>query len=106
MKKRFNCPLGLIAIILLSILNTFLTLPLFLVMLTEQIKYGAGTNLEIATVFIWMLEIMAFFPFTLSVFFFVVSIFKRDYWHKIIINAIEITLFVVLNVLSNIWIFL
>ena len=106
MEKRFNCPLGLIAIVLLSILNTFLTLPLFTVMLIEQIKYGTGTNLEMGAILIWMFEAMCFFPFTVAVFFFVVSIFKRDYWHKIIINAIQITIFVILNVLANIWIFL
>ena len=106
MKPRFNCVLGLISIILLSILNMVLTIPLFIIMLFDQIKYGAGTMLEMGTLIIWMFEIMCLFPFTLSIFFFVVSLFKRDYWHKIIINIIQITLFVVLNVLSNIWMFL
>ena len=106
MKPRFNCILGLVAIHLLSILNTFVTLPLFIIMLVEQIRIGAGTNLEMASLIIWTVQAMCFFPFTVAVFFFVVSIFKRDYWHKIIINAVQITLFIVLNVLSNVWMFL
>ena len=106
MKPRFNCILGLVAIHLLSILNTFVTLPLFIIMLVEQIRIGAGTNLEMASLIVWTVQVMCFFPFTVAVFFFVISIFKRDYWHKIIINAVQITLFIVLNVLSNVWMFL
>ena len=106
MNKRFNCVLGLIDIHLLSILNTFVTLPLFIIMLVEQIRIGVGTNLEMGSLIVWTIQAMCFFPFTVAVFFFVVSIFKRDYWHKIIINAAQITLFIVLNVLTIVWMFI
>ena len=106
MNKRFNCVLGLIAIHLLSTLNTFVTLPLFIIMLIEQIRIGAGTNLEMGSLIVWTVQVMSFFPFTVAVFFFVVSLFKKDYWHKIIINSVQITIYIVLNVLTNVWMFL
>ena len=106
MKKRFNCPLGLIAIILLANLNTFVSLPLFIIMLIEQIRIGVGTNLEMGSLIVWTVQAMCLFPFTVSLFFFVVSIFKKDYWHKIIINAALIAIFIVLNVLTIVWMFI
>ena len=75
-------------------------------MLVEQIRIGPGTMLEMGAILVWMFEIMCFFPFTVSVFFTIVSIFKRDYIPKIVINIVQIVLFITLNVLANIWMIL
>ena len=106
MNKRFNCVLGLVSIILLTILNTIFTLPIFIAMLVEQIKMGAGTALEMGAIIIWMFEIICFFPFSTAVFFTIVSIFKKDYIYKIIINITQIIIYIVLNILANVWMFL
>ena len=105
MSKRFNCPLGLISIILLSILNIFLTLPLFIVVLIEQIRIGAGTTLEMWIPIILSFELMCFFPFSTSLFFTGVSIYKKDYIPKIIINITQIVLYITLNILAIVWLF-
>ena len=106
MNKCFNCVLGLISIILLSILNVVLTLPVFTVVLFDQIRVGVGTALEMGAIIIWTLEILCLGPFLTAVFFTVVSIFKKDYYHKIIINIVQIVLYITLNILANVWLFL
>ena len=106
MKKRFNCILGLISIILLTILNSFLTLPIFVTMLVEQIRIGTGTALEMGALIIWSFEIICLFPFSISLFFTGISIYKKDYIPKIIINIVQIVLYLTLNILSIIWMFL
>lgn len=106
MNKRFNCVLGLISIILLSILNTLLTLPAFLTMLVEQIRIGEGTALEMGAFIIWSFEIICFFPFSVALFFTGVSIYKKDYIHKIVINIFQIVLYITLNILAIVWMFL
>ena len=106
MNKHYNCALGLISIIILSVLNVLLTLPLFMTMLVEQIRIGAGTALEMGTFIIWAFELMCFFPFTVALFFTGVSIYKKDYIHKIVINIVQIVLYLTLNILSIIWMFI
>ena len=106
MNKRFNCPLGLVSIILLTVLNAIFTLPLFFTMLIEQIRIGAGTALEMGAIIVWMFEVIFFFPFSVALFFTVVSIFKKDYIRKIVINIVQIVLYITLHVLANVWMFL
>ena len=106
MNKRFNCVLGLISIIILSVLNALLTLPIFITMLIEQIRIGIGTTLEMGTLLIWSFEIICLFPFTVALFFTGVSIYKKDYIPKIVTNIVQIVLYLTLNILSIVWMFI
>ena len=104
--KRRNCVFGIISLVIISVLNLLFTLPLFITMLSEQIRIGQGTNLDIAAIAVWILEGVCFFPLAACIVFTIISIVRRDYLPKIIINIFQIVLYIVLHVLSNIWIFL
>ena len=106
MQKRRNCVFGIISLIIISVLNLLFTLPLFVTMLSEQIRIGQGTLLDIATIAVWILEGLCFVPFTTCIVFTIISIVRRDYLPKIIINIFQIVLYLVLHILSNVWIFL
>ena len=75
-------------------------------MLFDQMRVGPGTALEMGAIIIWSFEIICFFPFTVALFFTVVSIFKKDYIPKIVINIVQIVLYLTLNILANAWMFL
>ena len=104
--KRRNCVFGIISLIIISVLNLLFTIPLFITMLSEQIRIGQGTNLDIAALAVWIFEGLCLVPFTICIVFTIVSIVRRDYLPKIIINIFQIVLYLVLHILSNIWIFL
>ena len=106
MQKRRNCVFGIISLIIISILNLLFTLPLFVTMASEQIRIGQGTNLDIAAIAVWILEGVCFLPLTACIAFTIISIVRRDYLPKIIINIFQIVLYLVLHILSNVWIFL
>ena len=106
MKNRRNCVFGTISIIVLSLMNLVFTLPLFITMLSEQIRMGEGTMLEMGAIAIWILEVLLLFPLHGCIFFIVISIVRKDYVPKIIINLSLLTIYIVLNVLSNMWMFL
>ena len=106
MQKRRNCVFGIISLVIISILNLLFTLPLFMTMLSEQIRIGYGTNLDIAAIAVWILEGLCIVPLIICAIFTVISIVKRDYLPKIIINIVQIVLYIVLHILSNVWIFL
>lgn len=106
MQKRNNCVFGIISLIIISILNLLFTLPLFITMLSEQIRIGQGTNLDIAAIAVWILEGLCFIPLAVCTVFTIISIIKRDYLPKIIINVVQVVLYIVLHILSNVWIFL
>lgn len=104
--KRSNCVFGIISLIIISILNLLFTLPLFTTMVSEQIRIGQGTNLDIGAIAVWILEGLCFIPLALCIAFTIISIVKKDYLPKIIINIVLIFIYIVLHILSNIWIFL
>ena len=104
--KRSNCVFGIISLIIISILNLLFTLPLFTTMVSEQIRIGQGTNLDIGAIAVWIFEGLCFVPFTACIVFTIISIARRDYLPKIIINIFQIVLYLVLHILSNICIFL
>ena len=106
MQKRNNSVFGIISLIIISILNVLFTLPLFITMLSEQIRIGYGTNLDIGVIAVWILEGLCFVPLVTCIVFTIISIIKKDYLPKIIINIIQIVIYIVLHMLSNIWIFL
>lgn len=104
--KRRNCVFGIISLIIISVLNLLFTIPLFVTMVFEQIRIGQGTNLDIAAIAVWIFEGLCFVPLTTCIVFTIISIVKRDYLPKIIINIFQLVLYLVLHILSNIWIFL
>ena len=104
--KRKNCASGIISLIIISILNVLFTLPLFVTMLSEQIRIGQGTSLDIGAIAVWILEGLCFIPLTMCIVLTIFSIVKKDYLPKIIINIIQIIIYIVLHILSNVWIFL
>lgn len=104
--KRRNCVFGIISLIMISVLNLLFTIPLFATMVSEQIRIGQGTDLDIAVIAVWIFEGLCFAPFTACIVFTIISIVRRDYLPKIIINIFQIVLYLVLHILSNIWIFL
>lgn len=106
METRRNNPFGLISLILISILNVVWTLPLFGSMLAEQIKIGAGTNLDIAAIAVWIIEGICIVPLAICVVFTIVSITKKDKQAKIIINIVQIALYIILHVLANLFMFI
>ena len=106
MKNKRNDTFGLIALIIISVLNVCFTLPLFVSMLVEQIRIGEGTTIEMGAIAIWILEGLCVVPLTVVIVFTMISAIKKDYLAKIIINITQIILYIVLHVLANLWMFL
>ena len=100
--KRRNCVFGIISLIMISVLNLLFTIPLFATMVSEQIRIGQGTDLDIAVIAVWIFEGLCFVPFTACIVFTIISIVRRDCLPKIIINIFQIVLYLVLHIISNI----
>ncbi len=75
-------------------------------MLSEQIRIGEGTMLEMGAIAIWILETLLLFPLHGCIFFIVISIVRKDYVPKIIINISLLAIYIVLHILSNLWMFI
>lgn len=104
MDERRNNVFGTISLVLISLLNLFFAIPFFVSMLIEQIRIGVGTSLELAVILIWFLGALLSVPFIVCVVFTIISIVKRDYLPKIIINLSQIVLYLVFFILANVWI--
>ena len=81
-------------------------MPLFGSMLKEQIEFGRGTRLEMGAIAIWIVEVLCLIPYIITIVLSIISIIKKDRLPKIIINLIQIVIYLVAHVLANIWIFL
>ena len=107
MKERKNNVFGLISLIIGSICF-FVNLVLFLPMLSEQIKtgFGAGTNIEMGALIVWLINGITIIPLIICVVFTVISVIKSDYKWKIITNISLIALTVVMMVLTTVFMFI
>lgn len=99
-----NSAFGITSLVIISTLNSFFTIPFFLSMLIEQIRLGTGTNLEMGAIVVWFFEAALLIPFTLCIVFTILSIEKKDDQSIIVVNLVQIVLYIVLNILSNAWI--
>lgn len=99
-----NSAFGITSLVIISTLNSFFTIPFFLSMLIEQIRLGAGTNLEMGAIVVRLFEATLLIPFTLCIIFTILSIEKKDELSIIVVNLAQIVLYIVLNILSNAWI--
>ena len=107
MKERKNNVFGLISLIIGSICF-FVNLGLFLPMLSEQIKtgFGAGTDIEMGALIVWLINGITIIPLIICVVFTVISVIKSDYKWKIITNISLIALTVVMMVLTTVFMFI
>ena len=106
MEKKESCVFGVLSLVLITSLNVLFTLPFFISMLVEQIRIGRGTDLEMGTIVILIGEVLALIPYVVAIVFTIISIRKHDYLKKIIINVVQIVLYLVLHTLAVIWIFI
>ena len=87
---------------LIFLINSFMFLP----MLVEQIKIGTGTKIELAALFIWLIDIMIIAPLLVALVLTIISIVKKDYKWRIISNYSLIVISIAMIVLTTLFMFI
>ena len=105
MNERKSNSFGVIAFII-NILIFLINLFMFLPMLVEQIKIGKGTNIELAALWIWLIDIMIIAPLLVALVLTIISIVKKDYKWRIISNYSLIVISIAMIVLTTLFMFI
>ena len=87
---------------LIFLINSFMFLP----MLVEQIKIGTGTKIELAALFIWLIDIMIIVPLLVELVLTIISTAKRDHKWRIISNYFLVVISLTLMVLTTLFMFI
>ena len=96
---------GVIAFII-NILIFLINLFMFLPMLVEQIKIGKGTNIELAALRIWLIDIMIIVPLLVTLVLTIISTVKRDHKWRIISNYSLVVMSITMIVLTTLFMFI
>ena len=77
-------------------------------MLLEQIKtgWGGGTNIEMGTTAMWLIQAITLIPWLASFVLIIVSVLHNDLKSKIITNIVLISLTILFIVLADLFMFL
>lgn len=105
MNEKKSNSFGVIAFII-NILIFLINLFMFLPMLVEQIKIGKGTNIELAALWIWLIDIMIIAPLLVALVLIIISIVKKDYKWRIISNYSLIVISIAMIVLTTLFMFI
>lgn len=105
MNEKKNNAFGVIAFII-NILIFLINLFMFLPMLVEQIKIGKGTNIELAALWIWLIDIMIIVPLLVALVLTIISTAKRDHKWRIISNYFLVVISLTLMVLTTLFMFI
>lgn len=105
MNKKKSNSFGVIAFII-NILIFLIILFMFLPMLVKQIKIGKGTNIELAALWIWLIDIMIIAPLLVALVLTIISIVKKDYKWRIISNYSLIVISIAMIVLTTLFMFI
>lgn len=101
MNKKGNT-IGLIAFIVNYVIF-FINLCIFIPMLIEQIRTGAGTNLELGVLYIWLIVVAMSTPLLVSSILTIISIAKKDCRWRVICNIIFVVLSITMMTLTTIF---
>ena len=105
MNEKKSNSFGIIAFIInihIFLINIFMFLP----MLVEQIKIGKGTNIELAALLIWLIDIMIIVPLLVALVLTIISTAKRDHKWRIISNYFLVVISLTLMVLTTLFMFI
>ncbi len=105
MNEKKSNSFGVIAFII-NILIFLINLLMFLPMLVEQIKIGKGTNIELAALWIWLIDIMIIAPLLVALVLTIISTAKRDHKWRIISNYFLIVISIAMIVLTTLFMFI